>query len=481
MRGNRSTSTRRWTALASVVLATGAVLVAIISSGAALAQSETNTSPPTISGNAVLGETLTATSGSWSGPTTSFAYDWFRCDTSGANCNTAGSPIASGQVYEVASADVGNTLRVRVTAAGSGGGQALSDQTAVVTSSASPQHTSDPAVSGNPVQGQTLTTTSGGWSGTAPISFAYQWFRCGTDGGAPDASNCQAVPGATGATYKLDDDDVGHRMRSRVTASNSGGNAAAASNATDVIQASTAAGPPKSTKEPGISGTARQGSTLTATAGTWTGAATITYAYQWVRCGTDGGKADGSNCASIGGATKTKYVLTASDVNHRLRVRVTAKNGQGTATSASNPTGTVAASGPVLPPGAIKLPNGKYSIPASSVSLPARLIIQQIAFKPNPVRSRKTTMELRVLVIDTRGYYVRDALVFARSTPLLTTPAGEPRTGQDGWATLRMRPKANFPLQNGHNVQFFVRARKQGDNVLAGVSTRRLVQVRTAR
>jgi hypothetical protein len=44
-----------------------------------------------------------------------------------------------------------------------------------------------------------------------------------------------------------------------------------------------------------------------------------------------------------------------------------------------------------------------------------------------------------------------------------------------------MVPRATFPLRNGYSVQFFVRARKQGDNVLAGVSTRRLVQVRTAR
>jgi hypothetical protein len=36
-----------------------------------------------------------------------------------------------------------------------------------------------------------------------------------------------------------------------------------------------------------------------------------------------------------------------------------------------------------------------------------------------------------------------------------------------------------FPLRPGFNVQFFIRARKPGDNPLAGVSARRLVQVRT--
>ena len=61
------------------------------------------------------------------------------------------------------------------------------------------------------------------------------------------------------------------------------------------------------------------------------------------------------------------------------------------------------------------------------------------------------------------------------------TESGEQRTGQDGWATVRLAPQRDFPLRRGYSVQFFVRARKGGDNLLAGVSTRRLVQVRTAR
>jgi hypothetical protein len=482
MESNRSASARRWSAVASVVLVAGAVLVAVIASGAASAQTEENTSPPTISGNAVVGQTLTATAGTWSGATTGFTYDWFRCDTSGANCNTAGAPIGSGQVYQVASADVGHTLRVRVTAAGSGGGQAVSGQTAVVAASSGPVHTSDPVVTGSAVEGQTLTTTSGGWSSSSPIVFTYQWVRCGTDGGAPDGSNCPAVSGATGQTYKLGHDDVGHRLRAQVTAKNSDGSTLAASNPTAVVQASASGtGPAKNTKEPSISGTAQQGQTLTANGGSWSGASPVTLTYQWVRCGADGGKPDGSNCAAIAGATSTTYVLGASDVGQRLRVKVTGRNSQGSATAASNATGTVQGTGPALPAGAIKLPNGKYSIPASSVSLPARLVIDGISFRPNPVRSRRTTIEVRVHVVDTRGFYVRDVLVFGRSTPLVTSAAGEQRTGQDGWATLRMTPQRDFPLRRSYSVQFFVRARKQGDNLLAGVSTRRLVQVRTAR
>ena len=75
---------------------------------------------------------------------------------------------------------------------------------------------------------------------------------------------------------------------------------------------------------------------------------------------------------------------------------------------------------------------------------------------------------------------VRDALVFVRTVPLVTTTPPEQPTLQDGWATFQVVPTASFPLKNGFHVQFFVRVRKPGDTVLVGVGSRRLVQVRTA-
>jgi hypothetical protein len=50
----------------------------------------------------------------------------------------------------------------------------------------------------------------------------------------------------------------------------------------------------------------------------------------------------------------------------------------------------------------------------------------------------------------------------------------------EGWAQMQLNPTARLPLRNGFYIVMFVRARKQGDNLLAGVSTRRLVQVRVA-
>ena len=83
-----SSSAPRWTVVASIVLVAGAALVAVIASGAANAQPEqAQAIEVTISGSAVVGSTLTASS---SGLTAPVAYDWFRCDAAGnpAGCIT---------------------------------------------------------------------------------------------------------------------------------------------------------------------------------------------------------------------------------------------------------------------------------------------------------------------------------------------------------------------------------------------------------
>jgi subtilisin family serine protease len=90
-----------------------------------------NTALPVISGNAVVGQQLTVTNGSWSGSPTSFAYQWERCDGNGANCSTIVG--ATSNTYVVTSGDVSSTLRAVVTASNSAGSTAATaNQTAVV-------------------------------------------------------------------------------------------------------------------------------------------------------------------------------------------------------------------------------------------------------------------------------------------------------------------------------------------------------------
>ena len=79
-----------------------------------------NTALPLISGSLHLGNTLQASTGSWTGLTSnSFRYQWSRCNSNGSSC--AGISGATGQSYGVGNVDLGNALRVSVTATNASG------------------------------------------------------------------------------------------------------------------------------------------------------------------------------------------------------------------------------------------------------------------------------------------------------------------------------------------------------------------------
>lgn len=99
---------------------------------------------------------------------------------------------------------------------------------------------------------------------------------------------------------------------------------------------------PQNSAQPSVSGIARQGETLTASAGQWTRNPTST-AHQWLRCDTDG-----NSCSPITGATNGSFTAGSSDVGHRLAVRVTASNSAGDGMPAdSTPTAVVLPQPPV--------------------------------------------------------------------------------------------------------------------------------------
>lgn len=87
---------------------------------------------------------------------------------------------------------------------------------------------------------------------------------------------------------------------------------------------------PENTDAPSITGTAEEGQTLTADAGTWTGREDPVLTHQWNR--------DGS---PIDGATGTTYDLVAEDVGAVITVTVTGRNWAGTDTATSAATATV--------------------------------------------------------------------------------------------------------------------------------------------
>jgi signal peptidase I len=90
-----------------------------------------NTARPTISGQPVVGDTLTVNNGTWTGAST-FSYQWLQCDANGNNCvEIAG---ATGKTYGVRSTDVGHELLAQVKAANRlGSTTAESDRTVPAT------------------------------------------------------------------------------------------------------------------------------------------------------------------------------------------------------------------------------------------------------------------------------------------------------------------------------------------------------------
>jgi hypothetical protein len=330
-----------------------------------------------------------------------------------------------------------------------------------------PVNTGEPAITGTPTVGRLLTASTGTWSGSQPMTFTYRWVRCDASGGLPDGSNCPRISGATRATYELRNADVGFRLRVRVTATNGDGSATASSNATSIVVAAK----PANTDRPSISGSPEQGSRLQANRGTWTGDQPITYSFRWLRCNTQG-----DNCSEIAAATDSDYIVQERDIGRTLRVRVTARNDAGSTSALSPATGVIQRSGPS---GVITLPSGERSIPATSVPKDERLIVSEVRFSPNPVTSRDQPITVQIRVKDTRGFVVREALVFIRSTPRVTSGGNRQATATDGWVTYQLVPNANFRIRTGYNVQFFVKAYRAGDPALAGVAGYRLVQVRT--
>src|SRR5439155_13740013 len=151
-----------------------------------------------------------------------YAYQWRRGDAGGAGCADIGA--ATTQTYTLSSADVGKTVRVSVTATNSvGSGSAVSVQTAMVAAApVAPANSSPPTISGAAQEGQVLAADPGSWSGSAPITYAYQWRRCDSAG-----ANCVDIAGAATQTYTLSSADVGKTVRVSVTATNSVGSGSA--------------------------------------------------------------------------------------------------------------------------------------------------------------------------------------------------------------------------------------------------------------
>jgi hypothetical protein len=241
---------------------------------------------------------------------------------------------------------------------------------------------------------------------------------------------------------------------------------------------------PTNSTQPSISGASAEAVTLTANPGTWNGSAPISFQYQWLSC-----DASGANCKNIPGETKKTYTVQSSDVGNTLRVKVIAGNRDGSNTEQSDQTAKIAAattSTTTTTTTTTPAPsnNGCPSqttgvVPVTALSGAASLLISQFNTNPGTILGSTKTFTIRVRVGSTCGPFVSGAIVYVTAVPYnqFTIPA-EAQTDSNGYVTLTLDRLSGFPASSRQtSLVFFIRARKDGENILAGISNRRLVSV----
>ncbi|WP_237581556.1 sialate O-acetylesterase [Clavibacter phaseoli] len=372
----------------------------------------TATPAPVITGKAVIGQRLLATTARWTPAATSSAYAWL----------VDGVPV-SGQTttaYTVRAADAGSVITVAVT--GSRSGYDATTQTSAPTATvptpvvapftAAPK----PTIAGSPQVGFTLTARAGTW--TPWPTFSYSWTRDGV-----------LIAGQTGVTYRVTEQDSGAALAVTVTGTKTGYATTSTTSDAMTVPAPTPTATPTATAAPTtaptptptptvapthaatptptptvaptqaptptptptvaptsaptpapttpapasfaaaatptIAGTARVGFTLSARAGVWTPWPTFSYA--WLRDG-----------VVIAGQTGVTYRVQAGDAGSRISVTVTGtKTGYATQSltsaelqvpAASTPTPTPAPTTPAPTPTAT--PGTPTPIPTATTPVP---------------------------------------------------------------------------------------------------------------
>ena len=279
------------------------------------------TGAPTITGTAQVGQTLTAGTTAImdaDGLTSvSYTYQWIRVD----RCTETNISGATASTYTLVAADLGTTIKVRVsfTDDASNPETLTSAATAAVSAAANTPATGAPTITGTAQVGQTLTagtTAIMDADGLTSVSYTYQWIRVATDNSETNIS------GATASTYTLVAADLGTTVKVRVSFTDDASNTETLTSNVSVIiarPANTAA-----TGKPGITGTAQVGQTLTATVGTSADVdglpnpflTDVNTSFQWIRVATDNTE------TNIASATASTYTLVAADLGTTIKVTV---------------------------------------------------------------------------------------------------------------------------------------------------------------
>jgi hypothetical protein len=297
--GDSGFATLSWAFVNQYVL--DAVAVGQLTGSAPATTAPVNTGAPVISGSGVDGGTLTTSLGTWSPSGSSKAIRWQR-STDGVNWSDTG---ATGLSYSTQAADLGADLHVIVTETNSFGQASATSAPFGPIASGPPQIASSPVITGVPQVGTTISASPGTWMPAAP-NYAYTW-QYSADG----QSGWVTIAGAHGASYTIGAGDAGTYLRVRVVATNAVGASTAISSPFGPVTVPV----PVNTVRPTIAGTARVGLTLRASAGRWSMAGTVEYAWQY--------SADGrAGWVTLPGARGTSFTIGAAYTGTYLRARV---------------------------------------------------------------------------------------------------------------------------------------------------------------
>src|ERR1019366_1126836 len=154
-----------------------------------------NTAVPSISGSALVEDTLSATRGTWTGyPAPAISYQWQRSTDDGATWQTISGQ--STDSYTLIDSDIGAVVRARVTATNASGAASPNSASSGAIAGVSPANSAVPVLSGTASVGLVLSVSTGTWTAAPAATFAYQWQDCDVTG-----ANCLNVVGATNASY----------------------------------------------------------------------------------------------------------------------------------------------------------------------------------------------------------------------------------------------------------------------------------------
>ena len=290
------------------------------------------TTPPSITGSAAVGSTLTAVKAPLNDAEAAVAgYQW-QFSTDGTTWSAISG--ATNQTYTPVAPDQGHQLRVIETATDADGGPTTTSPPSAATSAVANNtltFTTQASIPSTAQEGAVLTAVNASSSDPGAVISGYQWQS------SSDGTTWTNIGGATKQAYTPVEADETHLLRVVETATDtataqigtSTSNATAA--AADITLAFTTA--------PSITGSAAVGSTLTAVKAPLNDADAAVTGYQWQS------STDGTTWSAISGATNQTYTPVAPDQGHQLRVIETATDADGGPTTTSSPSTATSAIG----------------------------------------------------------------------------------------------------------------------------------------